>query len=179
MSSRVAPGKQRTLTNDFFVDKRSASILYNIESPTRYTSFLANDLFLVDCVAFVLGLLLLSCSSIVGGGGGGGGWRQRGLKSTIHASLAVKSTIHMLSYTKSKSTHTKFKKEEGKPKNTIFKLNTFQCCHRIIVTRYFLTDFTQINAWSHLQHFLATSVHYVLHSKRFQSWPGLTDHILH
>ena len=73
-----------------------------------------------------------------GGGGGGGCQRglksesyfpipwgrggQRGLKSTIHASLAVKSTIHMLSYTKSKSTHTKFKNEEGKPKNTIFKV---------------------------------------------------------
>ena len=59
---------------------------------------------------------------------------------------AIKSTIHMLSNTckKSKSTHTKFKNEEGKPKNTIFKLNTFQCCHRIIVTMYFLSDFTQI-----------------------------------
>ena len=109
----------------------------------------------------------------------GGRGRQRGLKSTIHDSLAVKSTIHMLSYTKSKSTHTKFKNEEGKPKNTIFKLNTFQCCHRIIVTMYFLSDFTQINAWSHLQHFLVSSVHYVLHSKRSQAWPGLTDHILH
>ena len=113
-------------------------------------------------------------------GKGGGGWGFRGgLKSTINASFAVKSTIHMLSYTKSKSTYTKFKNEEGKPKNTIFKLNTFQCCHRIIVTMYFLSDFTQIKAWSHLQHFLATSVHYVLHSTRFQAWPGLTDHILH
>ena len=44
-----------------------------------------------------------------------------------------------------------------------------------IVTMYFLSDFTQIKAWSHLQHFLATSVHYVLHSKRFQAWPGLMD----
>ena len=112
-------------------------------------------------------------------GGGGGEGCQRGLKSTIRASLAVKSTIHMLSYTKSKSTHTKFKNEEGKPKNSIFKLNTLQCFHRIIVTMYFLSDFTPIKAWSHLQHFLATSVHYVLHSKRFQAWPGLTDHILH
>ena len=111
--------------------------------------------------------------------GEGGGGRQRGLKSTIHASLAVKSTFHILSHTKSKSTHTKFKNEEGKPKNTIFKLDTFQCCHRIIVTMYFLSDFTQIKAWSHLQHFLATSVHYVLHAKRFRAWPGLTDHILH
>ena len=50
--------------------------------------------------------------------GGGGG--QRGLKPTIQASLAVKSTFHTLTYTKSKSTHTKFKNEEGKPQNTTF-----------------------------------------------------------
>ena len=125
------------------------------------------------CYILLYNQIIKQNNQIMGGGGG----RHRGLKSTIHASLAVKSTIHMLSYTKSKSTHTKFKNEKGKPKNTIFKLDTFQCCHRIIVTMYFLSDFTQIKAWSRLQHFLATSVHYVLHSKRFQTWPGLTDHI--
>ena len=105
------------------------------------------------------------------GGGGGSG----GLKSTIHASSALKSTFHMLSYAKSKSTHTKLKNEEGKPENTTLKLDTFQCCHRNMFTVYFLSDFTQIKARSHVQHFLATAMQYVLNSKRFQVWPGLTD----
>ena len=104
-----------------------------------------------------------------------GGGRQGGLKSTTHASSALKSTFHMLSYTKSKSTHTKLKNEEGKPENTTFKLDTFQCCHRNIFSVRLLSDFTQIKARSHVQHFLATAMHYMLNSKRFQAWPGLTN----
>ena len=85
----------------------------------------------------------------------GEGGRQGCLKFTIHASSALKSTFHMLSYTKSKSTHTKLKNEEGKPENTTFILDTFQCCDRNIFTVYFLSDFTQIKARSRVQHFLA------------------------
>ena len=97
------------------------------------------------------------------------GGRQGCLKSTIHASSALKSTFHTLSYTKSKSTHTKLKNEKGKPEYTTYKLDTFQCCHRSIFTVYFLSNFTQIQAWSHVQHFLATAMHYVLNSKRSQT----------
>ena len=64
LCTRVVPGKQQTVTNDFFVDKCFASILYNIKSP-KYASFSANDPFLVDYVASVLCLLLLSCSFII------------------------------------------------------------------------------------------------------------------
>ena len=105
---------------------------------------------------------------LTGGGGGASG------VSKIHNPRLFSFKIH-IPHAKSKSTHTKLENEEGKPENTTLKLDTFQCCHRNIFTVYFLSDFTQIKARSQVQHFLATAMQYVLNSKRFQAWPGLTD----
>ena len=52
----------------------------------------------------------------------GEGGVKGGLLSTINDYLAVKSTFHVLSYTKSKSTHTKFKMKRENLKTLFFNL---------------------------------------------------------